>query len=559
MNYASLVDVFQRLDATTSNNEKTAILAEVLQNADTDELPIIVKMTRGKSFADWQDAELGISSNLTLRAISKATGIDEELIEEEWRQTGDLGDAAAFAIENRKQQTLLSSTLNLELVHETLQELATYEGEGSQQRRIDTVAELLADADPQEARYLIRTVVGTMRLGIGEGTVRDAIAEAFLNGDEDSVDIVERAHQVTNDFGVVAHTARGAGRDGLTDLRIELFRPIKAMLAQKAESIEAGRDDLGSPLLVEYKYDGIRIKIHKRGDEIRLFTRRLENVTRQFPDIVEAVQENLTAEECILEGEVVGYDPETFDKLPFQRLAQRIRRKEEIDEAVTEIPVTVYLFDALYIEGDSLLDTALRTRLDRLTNAFVAEPRTLERTEHLILEAGDDGREFYEQALADSHEGVMLKNLSATYQPGSRVGYMLKVKPTMEPLDLVIVGAEYSEGRKSDFLGRLHLACRDEDDAETFYNVGNMHSGLTDVQLQEMTERLEPLITDRDGREVTVTPEVIVEVEYEEIQESPQHNSEFALRFPRFNRFRDELGLGDVDTHSRVRELHEHQ
>jgi len=608
MEYAALADVYRRLGATSADTEKTAIVAETLADAPTepdDLLPVLATLIRGNVFADWEPDELGVSSSLTQAAIARATGVDEEGIESRYRNAGDLGDAAAWAVENRVQRTLVSDSLTVPRVHGTLRDLAGFAGEGSRDRRVGAVADLVSDADPDEARYLVRTVVGSMRLGVGEGTIRDAVATAFLlDGpvsadalpDGDAVEAVERAHQVTNDFRVVATTARDEGLAGLRELDVEPFRPIKVMLAEKAEGLESGlaavvdgsgdgdaetgngeARDADPPgagprtdVLVEYKYDGIRAQIHKRGDEVRVFTRRLDDVTEQFPDVVEAVRAAVDAESCVLEGEVVGYDPDTGESVPFQRLSKRVRRKEGIESMTEEIPVVTCLFDAVYLDGRTLLDAPLRDRLDRLADAFEPTERGLEPAERVREPTLADAESLYEDALAADHEGVVLKNLAATYQPGSRVGYMTKLKPTMEPLDLVVVGAEWSQGRKSDWLGRLHLGAHvggDRSDVdpsaggagEEFVRVGRMFSGLTDEQLEEMTSRLEPLVTEDRGKEVVVRPEVVVEVEYEEIQQSPRYESGFALRFPRFLGFRDDLGIDDVDTLARVAALYEDQ
>ncbi|PSP87392.1 DNA ligase [Halobacteriales archaeon QS_4_69_34] len=588
MKYAELVDIYRRLDATSSGLEKTAILTEAFSAADEHQLPLLVKLVRGRLYAPWTSEELGVSSSLTQRAIAKATGVSEAEIEETWRETGDLGDAAAAGITNRTQRTLVDTELTVRGVHDALRELATYEGAGSEERRIDVVAGLLSDADPEEARYVVRTVLGHLRVGIGDGTVRDAIADAFLDGSEEAVTAVERAYQVTNDYREVAQAARDGGRDGLAELDIELFRPVEVMLARKAETLSGGLEDVAAPeegVLLEYKFDGVRAQIHKRGADVRVFTRRLEDVTEQFPDAVAAIREHVTAQRCVLEGEIVGYDPDTRALVPFQALSKRIKRKYDIAEMASEIPVVVHLFDCLYLAGRALLDESARERLGALDGVLSPEREELERATHRTLPPadganreksdggssdgsigsdGEDGaaddatRAFYEAALDTGHEGLMLKNLDATYQPGRRVGYMMKVKPVMEPLDLVVTRAQWSEGRRSDFLGRLFLGCRNPETGE-IVEVGRLATGYTDEELRELTARLEGLVTEREGRRVDVEPEVVLEIEYEEIQRSPEYGSGFALRFPRFERIRVDLGPEDVDSLDRVRRLYEDQ
>ena len=556
MEYRRLVEMYDRLDATSSTLEKTDILANMFGDAE-ELLPELTQLARGRLFASWESDDLGVSSSLTAQAIGDATGIDDNQIESWWRETGDLGDAAAKAVENRTQTTLVSDTLDVRTVYDTLRGLADYEGSGSQERRIDDIADLLADAEPDETRYIVRTIVGAMRLGVGEGTIRDAIATAFFDRSDEAVKAVERAYEVTNDFRTVSETVRDQGRDGLADLEVELFRPVKAMLAQKSENVADALDATEQPL-IEYKYDGMRTKIHVRGDEVRVFTRRLKDVTTQFPDIVAAVHEEITAESAIIEAEVVAYDHETGSPIPFQEFSKRIKRKNDIEEMAAEYPATVHVFDLLYYDGESLVDTPLSERVERLEGIIEHDGETIKRAANLQPASVEEAESFYADALEAGQEGLIVKNMDAPYQPGSRVGYMLKVKPMMEPLDLVVVQAKWSEGRKSDWLGRLRLACWN-DKREELREVGRMFSGLTDAELREITAKLEPLIQSVDGRTAKLRPEVVIEVEYEEIQESTTYDSGYALRFPRFGGFREDLGPEDADRFERVERLYGEQ
>ena len=589
MEYAALVEVYERLAGTQSTHEKTAIVAETLAETAHEDLPMTAQLLRGTLFAPWNPAELGVSSSLATRAIERATGVPAEEVEADWRETGDLGSAAARAVERAVQQTLVSETLTVEGVYADLRELAGYEGTGSEDRRVDTVAGLLADADPDEAQYVVRTALGHLRLGVGRGTVRDAIAAAFLGGDPDEpgetpeadVQAVERALQVTNDPGLVAQTAADAGRPGLADLDLEVGRPVEVMLAEKADSVEAAvadtletssatdgadsgdADPTAPPApLSEYKVDGFRAQVHfaagEHGDGAtgpRIFTRRLEDVTAQFPDVVDAM-DGFDADSYSVEGEIVAYDPDTGEPVPFQQLSRRIKRKHDVERLVEAVPVVLYLFDLLSLDGASLLDRSLVERVDALEGRLTERERGLERMPNLRSREPDRVREFYEAALAAGHEGLMVKTADAAYQPGKRVGYTRKVKPTMESLDLVVTRAKWSEGRRSNNLGRLYLACRDGD---RFREVGRLSTGFTDDQLAELTARLEPHVLKEDGRAVDLEPTEVLEVAYEEVQESPKYDSGYALRFPRFEGFRDDLDVGDADTVERVESLYEGQ
>ncbi len=573
MEYAALAAVYDRLGGTDSNNEKRDVLAEAFADAEPALLSRLVTLVRGRLSPAHDRTDLGVSSSLTVDAVLQATGASEAAVQERWTETGDLGDAAAWAVDNGGQQTLFSEPLTVERVHDRLRELATYEGSGSQGRKVDALAGLLADADPNEARYVVRTALGHMRVGVGEGTIRDAIAVAFLDGSDEAVAAVERAYQVTNDFRVVAETARDDGRDGLAALDVQLFRPVQVMLAEKAETLAAGLADAAGDGAVrcEYKYDGIRVQVHVDGDEVRLFTRRLEDVTQQFPDAVRAVAAGVTADRAIIDGELVGYTPATVadaDREPvaFQELSRRVKREDDIGRLAREVPTVLHCFDCLY-DGEPLLDAPLRERVKRLDAAI--EPMAPD------LEAGRGGLEpararwvepddpapaeaLYREALEAGHEGLMLKNPTASYQPGRRVGRCLKVKPTMEPLDLVVTRATYSEGRRSDWLGRLYLGAYDPE-TDGFAEVGRLSTGYTDEELDALTERLEELIVARDGRDVELEQEVVLEVEYEEIQQSPEYDSGYALRFPRFLGVREDVAPTDADTVARVGALYDTQ
>ena len=572
MEYTLLVEVYDDLAATDSTTEKRDVLAAAFADAG-ELLSRLVTLVRGRLSPAYDRTELGVSSSLTLDAVCRATGARESAVRDRWKETGDLGDAAAWAVANASQQTLVSSTLTVQRVHDTLRELATYEGSGSQDRKVDALAGLLADADANEARYVVRTALGHLRIGVGEGTIRDAIAYAFLDGSEAAVAAVERAFQVTTDFRAVAATARDEGRAGLEALDVELFRPVQAMLAKKADSLPTAVTDAASDgrAVCEYKYDGVRVQIHVEGDDIRLFTRRLEDVTAQFPDVVRAVDRGVGADRAVLDGELVGYTPDTVatdarTPVAFQRLSQRIKRESDVEAMAHDVPVVVHLFDCL-ADDETLLASPLSDRIDRLDAAFDpvdpdpdAATAGLERARSTRVTTGDlaPAETLYRDALDAGHEGLMVKNPDAAYQPGRRVGRLLKLKPTMEPLDLVVTRATYSEGRRSEWLGRLYLGCY-APSSGGFREVGRLSTGYTDEELAALTDRLEALVTARDGRDVELRPEVVLEVEYEEIQESSAYDSGYALRFPRFLGVREDAAPTDADTLERVEALYDTQ
>ena len=555
MKYSRVAEAFEKLEATQKNLEKTSILAQLLEESG-DELSSIVLLASGTPFPAWKNMDLGASSKTLVKVISKATGRTEKEVEQSWKETGDLGLAAEEMVEKKTQQRLFKGDLTVEKVVKRLEKIAEKEAPGSQSidqdKKQKELAELISSAEPKEARYIARIIINNLRLGIGEGTIRDALSEAFFDGEH--AEDIQKAYDFTNDFGEVANACK-KGIEEVNSLELVLGRPIKSMLAKKVETIEEGFEEVGEPAAIDYKYDGMRAQIHVQEGEVTVFTRRLEDVTEQFPEAVEAVEENIDAENCIIDTELVGYDPEDGSTIEFQKLSKRIKRKYEIQKLSEEIPVEVRPFDLIYLD-DPILERPYKERWEKLKEIVTEEERILRLVDHEETSNEEEVNKMHQKSLSQGHEGIMMKSLEAEYKPGNRVGYMVKLKPVMETLDLAIVGAKWSEGRRSDWLGRLYLGCYDEENDE-YLEVGKMATGLTDEQFQEITEKLKPLITKEEGRKVEVRPEVIVEAEYEEIQQSPNYSSGYALRFPRMKSFRDDKEK--PDTLEKVKKLYKEQ
>ena len=555
MKYSRVAEAFEKLEATQKNLEKTSILAQLLEESG-DELSSIVLLASGTPFPAWKNMDLGASSKTLVKVISKATGRTEDEVEQSWKEEGDLGLAAEQMVEKKTQQRLFSGDLTVEKVVNRLEKVAEKEAPGSQSidqdKKQKELAELISSAEPKEARYIARIIINNLRLGIGEGTIRDALSEAFFDGEH--AEDIQKAYDFTNDFGEVAEACK-EGLEKVKSLELVLGRPIKSMLAKKVETIEEGFEEVGEPAAIDYKYDGMRAQIHVQEGEVTVFTRRLEDVTEQFPDTVEAVEESIDAENCIIDTELVGYDPEDGSTIEFQKLSKRIKRKYEIQKLSEEIPVEVRPFDLIYLD-DPILERPYKERWQKLKEIVTEEEKILRLVDHEKTSNEEEVNEMQQKSLSEGHEGIMMKSLDAEYKPGNRVGYMVKLKPVMETLDLAIVGAKWSEGRRSDWLGRLYLGCYDEENDE-YLEVGKMATGLTDEQFQEITEKLKPLITKEEGRKVEVRPEVIVEAEYEEIQQSPNYSSGYALRFPRMKSFRDDKEK--PDSLQKVKKLYQEQ
>ena len=553
MKYSKLAEVYEDLEGTTKKLEKRDIVAKFFKETPADLLPVMAMLVQGRIFPAWMETELGVAEKIMIKAIVKTSGRSDKEVKEAFKKSGDMGLAVEDLLKRKKQATLAKGTLTVEKVYKNLTRIPELTGLGSIERKIGLIADMLSDASPKEGKYIARTVLEDMRVGVGEGTIRDAISAAF---DVPAKDI-ERAYNVRNDYGEVARSAKEHGLKGLEKFSLKLGRPIKPMLAQKVESLEAGIKSMGGRAAIEIKYDGMRVQIHKDNDEIALFTRRLDNVTKQFPEIVEYAKKGIKAKSTIVEGEVVGIDPKTERPKPFQQLSRRIKRKYDIEEMMKQIPVDVNLFDIVYLDGKMLIETPFKERRSTL-KGIIHPSKRFHLAEQVVTDDPKEAEKIYNKALKMGHEGAMVKNLESPYTPGSRVKHMNKVKPVQESLDLVIMGAIWGEGRRSKWLGSFVLGARDEEKGD-FVAVGKVATGVKDADLEELTKRLKPLITAEHVKEVELKPKLVIEINFEEIQKSPTYESGFALRFPRVVRIREDKGPEDVDSLDRIERMYSSQ
>lgn len=533
MKYAQLVSLYQQLASTTKSLEKQALLADFIRAIPEDELKNTIYLLQGNVFPEWEEKKIGFSSRLILKAIIKATGIPQKRVEELWNKWGDLGIVAAELIQKKTQTTLFSTGLTTQKVITNLRKLAELEGQGTVERKVSVVTELLTSATPEEAKFVVKTVLQELRVGIAEGIIGGAIAQAF----NQEVKSVEHAYHLTADYGEVALLAR---QKKVGSVSMTPGKPIRSMLAILARSAQEALEALGTPVQCEYKLDGFRLQIHKKGKDITLFTRRLENVTAQFPDVVEVVKENVTADTCILDAEAVAISLKTGKYLPFQNISQRIKRKYNIAEVSKKFPVEVNLFDVLYLEGEQVIEKPQKERRKLLEKIVKEKKNCIRTTPLLIASTQKEAQAFFKESLKKGSEGIMLKKSDAPYRSGRYVGGWMKLKQVLEPLDLVIVGAEHGTGKRAGMLTSYVIACRNGD---TFLPCGMVSTGLKEKEeegttFRQISELITPFIISREGRTVRIKPEIVIEVGYEEIQKSPTYASGYALRFPRFLRLR---------------------
>ncbi|MFA5405956.1 MAG: ATP-dependent DNA ligase [Candidatus Nanoarchaeia archaeon] len=532
MNYSLIAEVLSKLDATTKRLEMTKILSDFIKEIKADDLKQVILLLRGTVFPEYSEEVIGIADKLMIKILSKASGINESEIIHSWKQTGDLGVVASDLMSKRKQATLSHDDLTIQKVFDNLTQATKTDGKGSVDHKAGLISELLTNASPLEAKYLTRTVLGTLRVGLGAGTIRDSLAQAF----DCDKKLLERAYNLTADYATMAETAAKEGNEGLKSVNLTIGQPAKGMNYQKAKGIADAFDQVGKPCSVQYKYDGLRLQVHKKDSRIILFTRSLENVTNMFPEVVKAVRESIKVD-CIIEGEGVGYNPIKKSFKPFQEISKRIKRKYDVESLAKETPVVLYLFDILDFKGKSVIDEPYKERWAKLKSIVKELPWQIELASQIITDDEKIVDSFYKEALSKDQEGIMMKNLDAPYQPGSRVGFGVKIKPLKETLDLAIIGAEWGKGKRSNWLSSFTLACKKDDG---YAEIGKLGTGLSDDEFKEVTRKLKPLITSEQGKSVRVKPLILLEVGYEEIQQSPTYSSGFALRFPRLIRFRED-------------------
>ncbi|MGQ4833781.1 MAG: ATP-dependent DNA ligase [Candidatus Asgardarchaeia archaeon] len=392
MYYSDLVQLYEKLEKTSSKLEKTHILAEFLKGTSSDELEKVILLVQGRVFPKYTMYELGVATQMVIRAIARYTGFSVEKVNDLFREKGDLGLVAEECVANRKQVILFSEKLTIDKVFDDLQKLAFHTGVGSQNRKLNLIGDLLTSAEPKEAKYIIRTILGELRVGVAEGIIRDAIVEAFLlveatrkEEKKSLTDLVDYAWNILADYGEVARIAKEKGVEGLKNVKLQLGRPYQVMLGLAAKSIESIVREFGK-IAAEWKYDGMRVIIEKKKDTIWIFSRRLENVTKQFPDAVELAKKGLNADEVIVEGELLGIDKNSGDPLPFQVLSQRIQRKYNIEKMVKEIPIQINVFDIVYLNGNMLLQKPFIERRKILESVVNEIPGKFQLSKQIITD-----------------------------------------------------------------------------------------------------------------------------------------------------------------------------
>jgi len=578
--YSRIADAYEKIEATTKRLEMTDYLVEVLKETPTSLIDKIVYLTQGKLYPDFVGIEIGIAEKLAIRAVARATGHREKDIEEDLQKTGDLGETTQKFMKKKTQATFYSIPLTVERVYETLDKMAKSTGSGSVDLKLGLLAGLLSDASPSEAKYIVRTVTGSLRLGIADMTVLDALAVAFGGGKE-TRDQLERAYNISSDLGRVAKLVAEEGIERIKKFEVMPGEPIRPMLAERLSSSAEILEKLGGKCIAEYKYDGERIQAHKKKDHVILFSRRLENITDQYPDGVEYVRKHVRAKEAIVEAEAVAVDPETGEMKPFQELMHR-RRKYGIKEAMEEHPITLFMFDVLYVDGKDLTLEPYTVRHRHLENV-IEQTDNVKVAESIIAEDPEQLELFFEKTVESGSEGIICKSVNedSVYQAGARgwnwIKYKRDYKSEMtDTVDLVVVGAFHGRGKRAGTYGAFLLAAYDPD-KDTFETVTKVGTGFTDADLEKLPKMLKkhqiahrhPRVDSTIEMDVWFEPAVVIETRGAEITLSPIHTcamnvireaSGLAIRFPRFTgKYRVDKSPEDATTTKEVVEMYRSQ
>ena len=568
MIYSEVASKYAALEAISGRKELTSILAELLKEAPRGELAPLVYMTQGKLRPDYEGVELGLAEKLALRALTSASGLSADKVHGTYVKHGDLGKAAEDLLRHKNQGTLFSEGLTLGRVYDTLLRIARQAGPGSVESKLRELASLLNDATPLEAKFIMRTVTGELRLGVADYTVLDAAAAAFLGGKE-ARGVIERAYNVHPDLGYVVESVASRGLKGVESISLEVGVPIRPMLAERLSSAAEIVKKMGDrAVTAEYKLDGERLQIHRDGDDVKLFSRRLEAISSHYPDAADLVRKHVSAKKAILEAEVVAINEDTGEYLPFQELMHR-RRKYGVDQAMADYPVALNFFDILLVGQSDLTRKPYTARRKRLVQVV----EETERTRPVPARTTSDPREiddFMEEAIENGCEGLVVKEPTSTYRAGAREFAWIKLKreyrsELTDTIDLAIMGGFHGRGRRAGNYGTYLLGAYDRE-RSLFTSIAKVGTGFSDEDLERFPKLLKPFesrvkppgVESNMVPDVWFRPQVVIEIIAAELTLSPIHTAAsgrirqgagISLRFPKFTgKVRDDKGAEDATT-----------
>lgn len=568
MDFQKLVDVYEELEKTSSGNKMREILSEFFKKVPKEDLAIVTYLTLGRIASEYESVVLGMAEKSVLKAISTAGGTELTRVKKIMKEKGDVGLTAAEVLKKKPQTLVPVGKLTIHELFEKLHKIATSSGAGSQDVKTNTLATLLQKSSSAGAKYVTRIVMGTLRMGVGDMTVLDSLAITFT-GEKKNKEFLEKAFNICPDLGIIAETLAKKGLKGLEKIEVHVGRPIKMMLAQRVKELTDISRKMPGEVMVDAKYDGERVQAHKDSKgKVTLFSRRLENISEQFPDLVEAL-EKVKEKEFVVEGEILAID-KNGKPLPFQTLMKR-RRKYDIEKFRKEIPVVLKMFDLLYHNGKSFINKPHSERLKQLTK-IVPKSTKLKLVDKIVTDDLSKLNDFFKKMLQEGYEGIIVKSQDGVYQAGTRGWNWIKwkkeyVKEMIDTFDLVIIGAFYGRGRRSGVYGALLCAAYNKKN-DRFETICKLGTGLTDKTLAALPKKLKKYKTAKRPARIEIKkemepdvwfePEIVVEALAAEITKSPHHTcgSGLALRFPRFLHFRDDKKAEQATTSKEVEEIY---
>ncbi|MEM1532867.1 MAG: ATP-dependent DNA ligase [Desulfurococcaceae archaeon] len=587
--FSTLVEALEKISMTSSRIQMTAQLVELFKKTPPAVVDKVVYFLLGELWPSWTGLpELGVAEKMLIKAVSLSVNVPESKVEEQLKTAGDLG-LVAEKLKSEKERLgrgllgfvkAVSEQLTVLRVYNSLSRIARAIGEGSRDVKLKILSGLLTDASPREAKYIVRFIEGKLRAGIGEATIMDALSITYGGGAQNRP-IVERAFNLRADLGAVAKILAEQGIDALRKIEPQVGYPIRPMLAERLSDPEEILDKVGGKGLAEFKYDGERAQIHRLRDKVWIFSRRLENITHQYPEVVNHILKYMKSQEAIVEGEIVAFDPDTMELKPFQELMHR-KRKHDVHVAMKEYPVKVFLFDLLYADGVDYTSKPLIERKEKLKE-IIDESDVFKLAEHLLIDNPQALEEFFLKAIESGCEGLVVKAIhgNAVYQAGARGWLWIKYKrdyksEMIDTVDLVVVGAFYGRGRRGGKYGALLMAAYNPE-LDVFESVCKVGSGFSDEDLERMPEVLRQYVVPNKPPRVVVgsiepdvwiEPALVAEVIGAEITLSPNHacamnkvrpGAGLSIRFPRFIRWRPDKGPSEATTSDELIEMYKRQ
>lgn len=538
--FLELARVADHIKATPRKNEKVSILSSFLSTLNEEELPIICRYFSGYLFPRWTEKEVFAGYSLLWNMIAELCSMNDRELGEVYRKYGDLGDVAEEVFDKKVVHPLFKRQLSILDIDRTLDSVSRLAGKGSQEARRQTLRGLFLDGSPMEAKYLIKMLLGEMRIGLVEGLVEESIARVFKK----SLEEVRSANLTLGDIG---ETATLAAKNELHKANMQIFRPTNFMLAETMETSSDIAQYYQKQVYAEFKYDGIRAQTHKADSIVKIYSRRLEDISWSFPDLVQAILK--TPHSIVLDGEILPF--KDGRPLPFQELQRRIRKKSPTKEIMKEVPIVYKVFDVLYFDGKVMIKESLSERRKILRSLKL--PNEIQLSQTKIIGSAEEIQSAFEESKKLGYEGLVVKDPESPYWPGKRGKYWIKLKKELDTLDVVVVAAEFGHGKRAGTISDYTFAVRDDGELKP---VGKAYSGLSDEEIDYMTERVKSLLVQDFGYRMLVKPEIVLEVAFDAVQKSDRHDSGYALRFPRIKRIRHDKSVEEIDTLHRVQAIY---